>query len=707
MLLQKAPSQKIKQKAKISSIEENVNVSKVEPVDPELILPGDKVIVDESKKKTLSPLKKVEGVLNYFQEIKQDKEKSSLPRYLYDITIDTLYLKKCQNFINKCYVRLPIIVINMEYYEDFKYFLSSYYQYEKFKKNSALLDYLILSDKAIKNYEAFHESQEGSVCAAECINTALINHYDSDKIYEINKKLEKFFKDNNIKGMEIDFYYDEWINNIMDMLFSYILFNYNVSVKVIKCEKCKKTAIFTEPNIFSIFPYNEGGLYEKIYEDMQYNETYPKSVDIANNMINNVDFSNINLDKKDKDIKRDNSLLNIIYYDEGINDHRNEIVGDSFVFEKECNGTLLLVTSIKSMILLLGNIKKSRDSPTFLLICTGSAFENLMKYIQQYKDLYKYISSAIIYTYNSQKYAYLLSKYNIIKGIYAETEEIVDYIRKHKSNKNIKYKVPILITYKEYNEKYIQFHKIISLQYGKLYQKSSYLTALNILEEYLKSSNKIDNFDLKLLIKNLEVFSQGPRDYKKIINEYTNDSFYSYFNKWLNQIDPLAIRKIAFFISGLQLSLNIYGKKDQRGFNFISELYRGALFNYSLVLNYERNVGNIITYPSFFSTTLDISVAKDFSQFNSPKEDRNGLFSVNYIIRIIPKDDWIAQGFNISNISTYKSEKEILFQPFCFFRITKVEVDLNKNLCFIYLELIGKKEIWELSMNNNSFIVYQ
>ena len=127
MLLQKASSQEVKQKVKIDSID------KIEPVSPELILPGDKVIEDEINiNKTLSPLKKVEGVLNYFQEIKQDKEKSSLPRYLYDITIDTLYLKKCQNIINKCYIRLPIIVINKEYYKKFKSFLSNYYQYQKY-----------------------------------------------------------------------------------------------------------------------------------------------------------------------------------------------------------------------------------------------------------------------------------------------------------------------------------------------------------------------------------------------------------------------------------------------------------------------------------------------------------------------------------------------------------------------------------------------
>ena len=520
----------------------------------------------------------------------------------------------------------------------------------------------------------------------------------------MNNELKDFFEYKGIKGIGIDLYYDDWINDVMKIFFNFIKFNYDYYLEFVKCDKCKKTALFIN-NLYNLFPFNEPSFYNQIYEDMKDNQVYEKSVDIANNIVDNVDFSNIFIgEKESKNI--DKTLINIIYYDEGINDHRNEIIGDSFIFEEECNGTLLLVTSIKSMLLLLKSIKNSKDCPKFHLICAGSAFENLMKYLLQFNDFNKYIVGVIIYTYNTQKYFYLKNEYNILKGIYSNQEEIIDYIRKNKSDKNIKYKIPKLITYKDYNEKYIEFHKIISLQYGKLYQKSSYLTALNILEEYLTANGQTDNFDLKNFLHTLEVFSQGPRDYKKIINEYTHESFYALFNKWLNQIDPLAIRKIAFFISGLQLSLNIYGIRDKKGFNYLSELYRGALFNYSLVLNYERNIGNIITYPSFFSTTLDVEVAKQFSKYNEPNE-REGLFSANYIIHLIPRNGWISQGFNITNISNYKNEKEILFQPFCFFKLTNVTVDLKNNICFIYLELIGKKEIWEKKMNNYSSIEYQ
>ena len=61
------------------------------------------------------------------------------------------------------------------------------------------------------------------------------------------------------------------------------------------------------------------------------------------------------------------------------------------------------------------------------------------------------------------------------------------------------------------------------------------------------SNRKEDNFNLNAFLKSLEAFSKGSHGYKKIIKEYTNDSFYASFNKWLYEVDPLAIKEFAFF----------------------------------------------------------------------------------------------------------------------------------------------------------------
>ena len=503
------------------------------------------------------------------------------------------------------------------------------------------------------------------------------------------------------------------MDTVIEILFNYILFYFEQTPIITMCEKCKKKVMFIQ-NSMNIFDYNINSyFYEQVYQDIKDNETYPKSIDIANNIMENLELSddcidmNKNKNKQTKKIK-DNSSANIIYYDENLSKNYNEVASDSYLFEKECGGTCLLISNIESFFKIIKEFRKRKEYPKFHLISQGSTFEKLFKNLSKFDDINKIIISVVIYTMHPKKYEYLKQKYKIIKEIYFETAQIINYIRKNKSKNNIKYKIHNLITYNDYNEKYIEFHKSISLQYGKLYQKSSYLTAINILEEYLQSEkkDKRENVDLESIISYLEVFSRGARDYKEIIREYTNDSFYKLFNKWLNETDPLAIKKIAFFISGLQLSLNIYGMKEKKGFNSKCKLYRGVLLEYSYILKYIKNIGNIITIPSFFSTSLDLDVAKEFAHYNEPKQNKNYLFSTIYIVTVEPKNNWIAQGFSINELSHYEKEKEILFQPFCFFKIEDIDVNMDKNNCNIYLNLIGKKEIWEQSMKSTSSIFY-
>ena len=54
-----------------------------------------------------------------------------------------------------------------------------------------------------------------------------------------------------------------------------------------------------------------------------------------------------------------------------------------------------------------------------------------------------------------------------------------------------------------------------------------------MFEEFILSKKEkiSDLYDIEEIKSQLTVFSTGPKDYKQIIKEYTNDSFYSLFNK--------------------------------------------------------------------------------------------------------------------------------------------------------------------------------
>lgn len=60
------------------------DLNKIEIINPNLDLPGD-IVKEKEEKKYISILKKVDGALNYFLEIKKDKEKSQIPIDIYMI----------------------------------------------------------------------------------------------------------------------------------------------------------------------------------------------------------------------------------------------------------------------------------------------------------------------------------------------------------------------------------------------------------------------------------------------------------------------------------------------------------------------------------------------------------------------------------------------------------------------------------------------
>ena len=132
---------------------------------------------------------------------------------------------------------------------------------------------------------------------------------------------------------------------------------------------------------------------------------------------------------------------------------------------------------------------------------------------------------------------------------------------------------------------------------------------------------------------------------------------------------------------------------------------------------YERNVDNIITFPSFTSCSTDENIAKYFSgreeNINYPnyfypieKRKKEGFFSVMIIIDYNYKKNWIPSTFSLEKISYNAKEKEYIFQPYTFYRLKKVEINLEEYEADIYLENIGKENLLEDFIKKNKIIKY-
>jgi len=105
----------------------------------------------------------------------------------------------------------------------------------------------------------------------------------------------------------------------------------------------------------------------------------------------------------------------------------------------------------------------------------------------------------------------------------------------------------------------------------------------------------------------------------------------------------------------------------------------------------------IILLSGFTSTSQDDNSAKRFAGRNNTQAlyKANLKFSVVFNIRNLCNENWISNGIDVMKESEYKSEKEILYQPFSFYYVRDVQIDNKNYLADIYLDTIGKTEILE------------
>ena len=129
---------------------------------------------------------------------------------------------------------------------------------------------------------------------------------------------------------------------------------------------------------------------------------------------------------------------------------------------------------------------------------------------------------------------------------------------------------------------------------------------------------------------------------------------------------------------------------------------------YSSLLSYERAIGKIILFSSFTSTSEKIKIAEKFSSRKDSKElyKTNLKFSVIFYINNILRKNMISNGINIQGESKYNKEMEILYQPFSFYYVNNVVINLKNYTADIYLETIEKTCILEEEIQKGKEIIY-
>ena len=478
---------------------------------------------------------------------------------------------------------------------------------------------------------------------------------------------------------------------------------------------------FLSPNVIAINNnkiYNE--LYKEIskqeqidYEDESKKESNDPEVKEQQNfqkILNFVEEGNIPdiMSFPNASVNYEEKFNNIIYFDDHVEKHKTDIHEDADLFERETPGAFVLCSNTDSLAIIRDEIlrhRKSEKKTIFNLISNGRGYVNHLKqFLSQNADFRGFINKLCIYCFEPDKYKQ--EKNELVTLITQSTQEVVNFI-KQLSSKDIKpFPLTKLITKDEYLNKYKERHKKISEFYGDL-TVESYKKNMEKIKEQLDNDEKDKLLKMKKeeVIKGLLTFNieQDLENLDKfIIKEYTRNTYYGDLNRWLMKTKKMKYYEpVAYFTSRLMYSLNLYANKYNKYCeNNKQVLHRGTKLYYSCLLPYERAVGKIILLSAFTSTSEGEDVAQAWAERGKGREKevfKNSLkFSVIFhITNLYNSNTWISNAIDVQKNSEYKGEKEILFQPFSFYRVKKVTINIKDYTADIELETIGKKEILE------------
>ena len=455
---------------------------------------------------------------------------------------------------------------------------------------------------------------------------------------------------------------------------------------------------------------------EEIKESLDPVEIEKNNIQKINNFVKGGNIPDI-MSFPNASVDEDNKFNNIIYFDVNVSKHLTDINQDSDFFERYTPGAFILCTSMDSFKLIREEIltEFAKDKRlTFNLITTGSQCDNVMTFLDEDPKFKSLIKNVCVYCSNIQRWSILKNKYDLVYDVVNNQFDVFNFITNFSSKEIKPYRITKLITLNDYSEKYKERHIIISQFYGDLSPETfdaniekmkSLIEDENIKKKlYNKNSNDLLGGFLKFNIKeDLEQLD------KLIIREYTKETIYGDLNKWLNNTKFQSFQEVGYFTARLMYSLNNYAKKKGAFYSLNeTEVRRGTKWLYSTLLQYERAKGKVILLSAFTSTSEIPAVAERFSNRKSVQAlyKKQKKFSVIFIIKNICKEEWISNGVKIQELSEFAGEKEVLYQPFSFYFVRNVEIDIKNYTADIYLETIGKKEILEKQIQKGKKIVY-
>ena len=222
---------------------------------------------------------------------------------------------------------------------------------------------------------------------------------------------------------------------------------------------------------------------------------------------------------------------------------------------------------------------------------------------------------------------------------------------------------------------------------------------INNIKEYFEINkdkiplfSRLNNFKFLNMLK---LFENLEQNYKKIIREFTNENGFHFFYDYIFcERNGFLFDKFIYFIAVFLKALDIAGSDLAIKRNCAIYGMDNPFIPYDELIIFKKNIGKLISFKHIMSATPKEKVSLQFQM------SRINIYKVIIKINYEFNPEYGFDCVDISNLSTYPQEKEILFRYFSIFRIDNVKIDENNKKAEIELNSIKIGKDFESQIKN-------
>ena len=412
----------------------------------------------------------------------------------------------------------------------------------------------------------------------------------------------------------------------------------------------------------------------------------------SNEYKNIIDFSHV---------KKGDIYVNLIHYDKNL---KNEENFEYYrYFSVNLIGCYCPFDDFDMLKLFLTKLRQIPFSPSYILMTSGSEAEKILK---EFNDI-EFIDDVIIFYLKIESYHQLKKSYNKIKVVTNEFDKIVKFLKtKHFPKNDLDMDNHLLLTplltYYDYKKALFPVNKILANFFQPKYNNRYFFIAKRFIRNSALESTvkkKILNIMEKLMYEDELNF---PKNALNIIQV----KIYAMSLIKLCEILKKNYVEMAHFIGPFYYGIYKYTLDNpNKQLKQKTILFRDVSMERLDLYSYQFCENDIICFPSFTSTTLDQNL--NFIPSNNANLINNDHIEEKSFVKMIitydPKGKCVPQCVDISDESQVSNEKEILFFPFSFFKITKIDIHTGKqnDKHIIYLNVINKGDTIEYGLLKN------